>query len=117
MLGGGKSVEEVNRHIVTTVSSLYIIQGKSILSRPSIPRSEIDEIIRDAYVNDKLEKEMVTKALGAKVGVDPHGLYAGAVQPAGGAGTGSGSRRRNKKGGRHKQQQQQQQQFQQQQQQ
>ena len=68
MLGCGKSVGEVNRHIVTNLSSLYTIQLKSILSRPSIPRFEIDEIIRDAYVNDKLEKEMVTKALGVKWG-------------------------------------------------
>ena len=81
-------VEEVNRHIVSNLSSLYTIQSKSILSRPSIPRSEIDEIIRDAYVNDNLEREMVTKALGVKGGVDQHALYAGAVQPAGGGGTG-----------------------------
>ena len=81
MLGCGKSVEEVNRHIVINLSSLYTIQSKSILSRHSIPRSEIDEIIRDAYVNDKLEREMVTKALGVKGGVDQHALYAGAVQP------------------------------------
>ena len=79
MLGCGEIVEEVDRHIVTNLSSSYTIQSKSILSRPSIPRSEIDEIIRDAYVNDKLEKEMVTQALGVKVGVDPHALYAGAV--------------------------------------
>ena len=89
MLGCRKSVEEVNRHIVSNLSSLYTIQSKSILSRPSIPRSEIDEITQDAYVNDKLEKKMVTKALEIKVGVDPHALYAGAVQPPGGAGTGS----------------------------
>ena len=54
MLGCAKSVEEVNRHIVNNLSSLYTIQSKSILSRPSIPRSEIDEIIRDAYMNDKV---------------------------------------------------------------
>ena len=54
ILSCGKSVEEVNRHIVNNLSSLYTIQSKSIISRPSIPRSEIDEIIRDAYVNDKL---------------------------------------------------------------
>ena len=96
MFGCGKNVEEVNRHIVANLLSLYTIQSKSILSRPSVPRSEIYEIIRDAHVNDKLEKEMVTKALGVKVGVDPHTLYAGAVQPAGGAGTSSGSRGRNK---------------------
>ena len=49
MLGCGKIVEKVNRHIVTILSSLYTIQSKPILSRPSIPRSEIHEIIRDAY--------------------------------------------------------------------
>ena len=37
MLGCGKRVEEVNSHIVTNLSSLYTIQSKSILSRPSIP--------------------------------------------------------------------------------
>ena len=115
MLGCGISVEEVNRHIVTNLSSLYTIQIKSIPSHPSIPRSEIDETIRDAYVNDKLEKEMVTKALGVKVGVDLHASYAGAVQPAGGAGTGSGSLGTNNRGGRYKQHQHQQQQQQQQQ--
>ena len=115
MLGYGKSVEEVNRHTGTNLSSLYTIHRKPILSRPSIPRSEIDEIIRDSYVYDKLEKGVVTKALGVKMGVDPHALYAGAVQPAGGAGTGSGSRGRNKGGGRYKHQQQQYQQQQQQQ--
>ena len=122
MLGCGKSVEEIHRHIVTNLSLLYTIQSNSILSCPLIPRSEIDDIIRDAYVIDKLEKEMVTKALGIQGGVDPHPLYAGAVPPAGGEGTGSGSEERNKRGGRYKQQQQQQfqqqqQQFQQQQQQ
>ncbi|MEP4444541.1 MAG: hypothetical protein ABJ059_13970, partial [Hyphomicrobiales bacterium] len=38
MLGCGKNVEEVNRHIITNLSSLYTIQSKSIISRPSIPR-------------------------------------------------------------------------------
>ena len=52
MIGWCNSVEEVNRHIVNNVSSLYNIQSKSILSRPCIPRSEIDEIIRDAYANE-----------------------------------------------------------------
>ena len=120
MLGCGERVQEVSRHIVTNLPSLYTIQRKSILSRPSIPRSKINVIIRDAYVNENLEKDMVTKALRVKVGVDPHTLYAGAVQPAGGAGTGSGSQGRNTRGGRYKQQQQfqqQQQQFRQQQQQ
>ena len=46
-----KSVEEVNQYVIRNLSSLYAIQSKSILSRPNIPRSEIDEIIRDARVN------------------------------------------------------------------
>ena len=79
MLGCGKSVQEVNRHIVTNLSSMYTIRTKSIISCPSIPRSEIDEIIRDACVNDKLEKKTVTKAFGVKVGVALHALYTGAV--------------------------------------
>ena len=57
---------------------------------------------------------MVTKALGVKGGVDQHALYAGAVQPAGGGGTGSSSRGKNKRGVRHKGVRQQQQLFQQQ---
>ena len=94
MLCCSKSVEDVNRHIVNNLSSLYTIQSKSILSRPSVPRSEIDEIIRGAYVNDKVEMEMVTKALGVKGAVDPHALYAGAAQPAGGRRCGFRRRRR-----------------------
>ena len=42
MLGCGESVEEVNRHIVTNLSSLITIQSKLILSRPSgslVPKS------------------------------------------------------------------------------
>ena len=109
--GSSKIVEEVNRHIVNNLSSLYTIQSKSILSRPFIPRSEIDETIRDAYVNDKVEREMVTKALGVKGSLDPHALYDGAAQPAGGGGAGSGGGGgKNKRGGRFKGKQQQQQQ-------
>ena len=47
MLGCGQSFEEVNRHVVTNPSSLGMIQSMFILFRPSIPRSEIDEIVRD----------------------------------------------------------------------
>ena len=88
MLGCGKSVEEVNRHVVTKLSSLYMIQSKSILSRPSTPRSEIEEIIRDAYANDRADKEMVSKALGVQGVVNQHALYTGGAQPAGGGGAG-----------------------------
>ena len=77
MLACGKSVEEVNLHIVTNLSSLYIIQSTSILSLPSIPRPEIDEIIRYAYANNRADKDMVSKALGVQGVVDQHALYAG----------------------------------------
>ena len=32
-----KSVEEVNQHIATNLSSLYTTQSKSIFARPNIP--------------------------------------------------------------------------------
>ena len=110
MLGCGKSVE-VNRQIVN-LSSLYNIQSKSILSRQSIPHSEIYEIMRDAYAHDKVQREMVTKALAVKEVGYPHALYAGAAQPDGGGSAGSGGGGRNMRGGRLKggQEQQQQQQ-------
>ena len=38
----------------------------SILSRPPIPCSEMDEIIRDTYAIAKVEKQMVYKALGVQ---------------------------------------------------
>ena len=114
MLGCGKSVEEVNRHIVANLSPLYMIQRKSIISRPSIPRSEIDEIIRDAYANDRADKEMVSKELGVKGVANQHDFYAGGAQPAGGGGAGPGRERRDRRGGRFKGGQQQQQQCQQQ---
>ena len=72
----GKRVKEVNRHIANNLSSLYNIQSKSILSRSSILLSEIDEIIRDAYANDKVGNDMVTKTLAVKGVGDPHALYA-----------------------------------------
>ena len=100
MQGCGKGVEEVNRHVVTNLSSLYTIQCKSIISRPSIPRSEIDEIIRDAYANDKVDKEMVSKALGLQGVVDQHALYGGGAQPAGGGGAGPGGETWNRRGER-----------------
>ena len=51
LLECSKSAEEVNQHIVRNLSSLLTIQNKSIIARPNIPRSEFDEIIRDAHVN------------------------------------------------------------------
>ena len=49
-----------------------------------IPPFEIFETIRDEYANDKVEKEMVSEALGVQGVVDLHTLYAGGTQPAGG---------------------------------
>lgn len=69
MLGCGKSIEEVNCHIVNNLLSLYTIQSESVISRPFISRCEIDEIIRDAYAKYKVVKEMVSKALGGQGGV------------------------------------------------
>ncbi|CAM9330932.1 unnamed protein product, partial [Laminaria digitata] len=102
MLGCSKSIEEVNQHIVNNLSSLFMIQSKSILSRPNIPRAEIDEIIRDAYLHDKVEKEMLSKAMAVKGAVDPHALCAGGAQPADGGGAGSGGGGRHRTGGRFK---------------
>ena len=66
MSGCGKKMDELNRHIVNHLSFLWTIQSKSILSRLSIPRSDISEIIRDAYVYDKVEEEMVYTSLSLK---------------------------------------------------
>ncbi|CAN0550880.1 unnamed protein product, partial [Laminaria digitata] len=71
VLGDGKSEEEVNHHIVQNLSSLFAIQKKSILSRPGIPRSEINEIIRGAYTDDKVEKDLVQRAMVVQGSVDP----------------------------------------------
>ena len=43
-----KSYEKINQHIIQNLSSLCNNQNKLIISRAGIPRSEIDEIIRDA---------------------------------------------------------------------
>lgn len=50
LLGFIKSEKEVNQHVVRN-----LIQSKSILGHPIIPRSEIDAVIHDAHLNDKFE--------------------------------------------------------------
>ena len=75
-----KGVEAVSQHIIRNLSSLYTIQSKSILARPNIPRAEIDEIIRDAHLNDKVEKDMLSRAMAVKGEVDPHALHASGGQ-------------------------------------
>ena len=109
MLECGKEVAEVNRHILINFSPLYTLQSKPTFSRPSIPRSEIDDITRDADANDRTDKKMVSKALDLQRVVDHHALYAVGAQPAGGGGAGPGGKRRNRRGGRFKDEQQQQQ--------
>ena len=74
----------------------------SILSSPSIPRSEIDDIIRGTYALAKIEKYMVCTALGVQGIADQHALYAGGAQPAGDGGASPGGERRNRRGGRFK---------------
>ena len=53
------------------------------------PRSEIDEIIRDAYLVEKVEKDMVKRAMGMQV--NHHALYVGDAQLAGIRAAGGGS--------------------------
>ena len=45
MLSCGKSVEEVNRHMVNNLSSLLTIQSKSMISRPLIRRGDYSRCI------------------------------------------------------------------------
>ena len=108
MLRCSKSTEKVNQDNVNILSPLYTIQVKPILSCPTIPRSEIDDIIRDAHMNDRVEKEMLSKAMEVKGVVEPHALYAGGAQPAGGGGAASGGGGGARRGGRHNDGQQQQ---------
>ena len=63
MLGDGKSEEEVNPHIVPNISSLLTLQKKSILSRPGLHRSDINEITRSAYTDVKVAKGLTQSAM------------------------------------------------------
>lgn len=51
------------------------------MSYPNILRAEIDEIILDAHLNDKVKKEMLRDALEVKGLVDPHALYPCSAKP------------------------------------
>ena len=88
LLGCSKSMEDVNRDIATNLPSLYTIQRKSIFAGPNIPHWEVNEITRDAHLNDKVENDMTSKATTVNRVVDPHAVYAGGVQPAGRGGVG-----------------------------
>lgn len=100
MLACGRSVGEVSRHLVNKPFSLYTIQSSLVLYRPIIRGFGIDQIIRDAYTKDTIEKEMVTKALAMKGVADPHALYAGGAHPAGGGGASSDGEGGNSRGRR-----------------
>ena len=106
------SVEGVNQHIVEESlikTYIYTIQRKPVLARQNIPRSEIDEIIRDVHFNAKVEKGMLSNAMSVNGVVDPQALYAGVAQPAGGGSACSGGEGRQRRAGRFKSGQQQQQ--------
>lgn len=78
-LGFSRSAKEVDQHIVNNPSTFSTIQSNAIISRPHIPRSEINEIICDAHMNYEVEKEIPvsSKAMAVKGVVDPHALYPG----------------------------------------
>ena len=101
LLGWSKTVGEDNQRIAWNLSSLYTIQSKSILARPSIIRSEIDDVIRDVQLNDKVEKDMLSSALAVKGEVDPHVLYVTGGQHAPGESTGLGEGETYRKGGKN----------------
>lgn len=57
MIQCSKSAKEVDQDIVQNLSTLYYnIRNTSIPSRPGILRSEVDEIVRDTYLADKVER-------------------------------------------------------------
>lgn len=63
LLECSERVEEVNRHILQNSSTLYNIQKKQICSRLCIPRSEIDEINRDAYLTDRVVRAVMQNTM------------------------------------------------------
>ena len=106
-------------HLVQNLFPLYCVDKKILLSRPVLTRVDIETVVRNSYMNFKVESEV---GEGGKKGgnemVDPHALYAGGAKPAGvgDGGNVKGGIRRGK-GKQQQQPQQQQQQRQQQQQQ
>ena len=114
MLGGTKDDDDVNVHIVQNLSASYEVEKKILLSSPGLTRSNIEEVIRNAYMS---QKQNVGRSKGQSKGDDPHALYAGGAQPAGAGGNGMGRDSKGKQKNRQQKQQQSQQQQQQQQQQ
>lgn len=73
------------------IISVHHPEEYSITSRPVIPRSDIDQIIRDAHLVDKVEKDMMKRAMWMQV--DHHALYVGGAQPKGAGADGGSSGR------------------------
>ena len=79
LLRCSKSVKDVNQNIVRNLSVLYTTQSKYILARPNILRAEIDKIFHEAHFIDKVEDDVLSKAMVVKGVTDPQALYAAAV--------------------------------------
>ena len=50
VLRGAKDDDDVNVHIVQTLSASYDVKKKTLLSSPDLTRSNIEEIVRNAYM-------------------------------------------------------------------
>ena len=107
MLGGTKDNDDVNVHIVQNLSASYEVEKKILLSSPRLTRSNIKEVVRNAYMS---HKQNVGRGKGQSKGDDSHALYAGGAQPAGAGGNGMGRNSKGKQKNRQKQQQSEQQQ-------
>ena len=89
LLGATKDDNDVNVHIVKTLSASHKVEKKMLLSSPGLTRSEIEEVVRNAKMS---HKQNVGKGMGQTKGGDPHALYAGGSQPAGAGGQRGGER-------------------------
>ena len=53
MLGGAKVDDDVNVHIVQTLTAYYKVEMNVLLSSPGLTRSNIEEVVRIAYMSHK----------------------------------------------------------------
>ena len=113
MLGGTKDDDDVNVHIVQNMSASYEVVKKILMSSPGLTRSNIEEVVENAYMS---QKQNVGRVKSPSKRDDPHALYAGGAQPTGAGGNGMGRDSKGKPKNRKIQQKQQQSQQQQQQQ-
>ena len=110
MLGGTKDDDDVNVHIAQNLSASHEVEKKILLSSPGLTRSNIEEVVRNAYMS---HKQNVRRGKGQSKGDDPHALYAVSAQPAGAGGNGMGRGSKGKQKNRQRQQKQEQSQQQQ----